>query len=631
MPLSKDDKANIDLIDAKINKLQEQINNLANSKLYTKVLPDPKIVTKAAEAVDNYSDLKSIDTIKLMLLINNHTNPKLENFGDYEPTDSDVGNNADIIEGWYQVKGKNPADSIYFGDNLLQTMKTFLIQLNKDSPSKYQSDNFGNILTQKNWTFLLSPVVDTKGNFANHNEKFKFKYWPTDLKNSLVNLLRTIDIGTNFWADPDFKSIDEDGPRIIEGGTFNLNSDNNVYLNISGSTIKFTQNFLSKMNGYGEEIEKGNYNELHWQINEGRMTNIVNFVKNLFFYYYIYSKYTPTSSSTSSSTSSLSSEISKLRDQINRKREINSTQEQNSNEALSDAGKRASDTLSEGVKSLAKVNKYNDYEFTIDLMNIDENVNILDNDGKVISNFPYDWPIFTNVPTQLYETDEDVNNLNYQVEKLEGEKYGINDPYVVSYHLYFQINRDENYNWSTDYIGNVTLLSDQKPDFYHFSEPKENINDPYDKPISSDLFITKYYNNSGKLQTSVLEFFPEIDTYKYKYLAKIKLKKILPKNDPKLEKDINSIKFPDSNPEFGFKISRYLKETVYFNKESTNNVLYTDEIKLFYEDNSGKKNVLFTRTKTKEWNNNKTGTTERSKKLTSMFKEFFEHPDFRIL
>ena len=41
MPLSKDDKANIDLIDAKINKLQEQINNLANSKLYTKVLPDP--------------------------------------------------------------------------------------------------------------------------------------------------------------------------------------------------------------------------------------------------------------------------------------------------------------------------------------------------------------------------------------------------------------------------------------------------------------------------------------------------------------------------------------------------------------------------------------------------------------
>ena len=332
---------------------------------------------------------------------------------------------------------------------------------------------------------------------------------------------------------------------------------------------------------------------------------------------------TASSSSIAAEIQSLKAAIKDLADEIDRLKQINSTQEQNSNEALDDAGKRAGDALSGGVDILAKVNKYKDYQFTIDLMNSNLNVNELDEFGNVMMNFPEIWPRDQDTVVYMDETDENNNNLNYQVEKLEGEKYGIDNPYVVSYHLYFQINRDENYNWYTDDILNVSHSNHLGPGFYYSTEIKENTNDPYSESINSDLSITKYYNDSGKLLTSVLGFYPQIDVYKYKYLARDRLKQILPKNDSTLESKIDDIDFPKNNPASGYKISRSLKETVYFNEGSPYKVLYTDEVKLFYVDDNNETQLLFSRVKTKEWNKKGTTIPLRTKKLTTLFEEFF--------
>ncbi len=334
----------------------------------------------------------------------------------------------------------------------------------------------------------------------------------------------------------------------------------------------------------------------------------------------------------SSSTSSIAAEIESLKaaikdlkNEIDRLSQINSTQEQNSNEALEDAGKRAGDALSGGVDILAKVNKYKDYQFTIDLMESDTDVRVLNDFDEVIYNFPQGWETETGKDhDQMVFEDEAGNNLNYLVQRISGNKYGIVDPHVVSYVLNFYIKRDKDYKWS---INNNKITNEHEPivpDFYYTKSPKDNIRDPYSESIYTDLFITKYYNDSGKLQTSVLEFFPQEDSYWYKYLVRDRLKAILPKNDPKLTARINNIGFPTNNPNSGYVISRSLKETVWFNEGSPYNVLYTDEVKVYYLENETRYD-LFERTKTNEWNKKGTTTPLRTRKLKDAFDEFFNN------
>ena len=90
-----------------------------------------------------------------------------------------------------------------------------------------------------------------------------------------------------------------------------------------------------------------------------------------------------------------------------------------------------------------------------------------------------------------------------------------------------------------------------------------------------------------------------------------------------MESKIDDIDFPKNNPASGYKISRSLKETVYFNEGSPYKVLYTDEVKLFYVDDNNETQLLFSRVKTKEWNKKGTTIPLRTKKLTTLFEEFF--------